>query len=203
MTTEQAMSAGAEPHLSLLQRGVRLALTDPVGSLRTARALARGRIDLRSCAEVGLRPRIYGRCSVTGGSGITIGERLLMLGGTVRGELTTHAGGRLEIGDRVFINYGSSISAHTLVRIGDRCNIGQYAILLDCDYHNPEHDGGHGTPAPIILEAGVWLAARVTVLKGVTIGRGSIVGAGSVVTKDIPAGVIAAGVPARVVREIR
>lgn len=175
---------------------------DPGGALTTARALIRGRIELRSCAEVGLRPRVYGRCQVTGGSGIHVGERLLMLGGTVRGELTTHSGGRMEIGDRVFINYGCSISAHTLVRIGDRCNIGQYAILLDCDYHNPEHDGGHGDPAPVILEEGVWLAARVTVLKGVTIGRGSIIAAGSVVTKDVPPGVIAGGVPARVIRKL-
>jgi acetyltransferase-like isoleucine patch superfamily enzyme len=202
VASDHALEVPREPQAPLFLRGLRLVLADPGDAARTARALVRGRIDLRSCGEVGLRPRVYGRCKVTGGSGIRIGERLLMLGETVRGELTTHSGGRLEIGDRVFINYGCSISAHTLVRIGDLCNIGQYAILLDCDYHNPRHDGGHGEPAPVVLEDGVWLAARVTVLKGVTIGRGSIVAAGSVVTKDVPPGVIAAGVPARVVREL-
>jgi acetyltransferase-like isoleucine patch superfamily enzyme len=46
----------------------------------------------------------------------------------------------------------------------------------------------------------VWLATGVTVLAGVRIGRNSIIGAGSVVTKDIPANVIAAGSPAKVIR---
>jgi maltose O-acetyltransferase len=125
-----------------------------------------------------------------------------MIGGTVRCELTTHASGCIEIADRVFVNYGTSISAHSLVRIGDRCQIGQYAILLDCDYHNPQQDGGHGSSAPIVLEERVWLAARTTVLHGVTIGRGSIIAAGAVVTKDVPPGVIAGGVPARILREL-
>jgi maltose O-acetyltransferase len=151
---------------------------------------------------VGSRPRLNGRCLVAGGERIEIGDRLLMMGATVRCELTTHAEGHIEVGDQVFINYGTSISAHTLVRIGDRCQIGQYAIILDCDYHNPQHDGGHGSTAPIVLDDGVWLGARVTVLNGVTIGRGSIIAAGSVVTRDVPSGVIAAGVPARVVREL-
>nr|WP_274606323.1 DapH/DapD/GlmU-related protein [Lactobacillus delbrueckii] len=48
----------------------------------------------------------------------------------------------------------------------------------------------------------VWLGANVTVLPGVTIGDGAIIAAGAVVTKDVPARTIAAGVPARVVKEI-
>ena len=55
---------------------------------------------------------------------IEIGERLLMLGDPVRCDLNSHGGGRLEIGDRVFINYGCSISAHSLVQIGSDCLIG-------------------------------------------------------------------------------
>ncbi len=128
-----------------------------------------------------------------------------MMGGTVRCELTTHADGRIEIGEQVFINYGTSISAHAMVRIGDDCKIGQYSIVMDCDWHEletPSHYGGHGVPRPVVLEQGVWLGARVTVLKGVTIGRGSVIGAGSVVVSDIPDGVVAAGVPARVIREL-
>lgn len=53
-----------------------------------------------------------------------------------------------------------------------------------------------------MIEDGVWLDGHVTVLGGVTIGRGSVIGAGSVVTKNIPAGVIAVGNPARVLRPI-
>lgn len=54
--------------------------------------------------------------------------------------------------------------------------------------------------APITIENRVWLGASVTVLGGVTIGEGSVVGAGSVVTRDVPAGTVVAGVPAKVIR---
>jgi maltose O-acetyltransferase len=184
---------------------VRRMFSDPVGTARTVLATARARVDLRSCREVGYGARLFGRCRVGGGSGIQIGERLLMMAGTARCELYTHDGGLLEIGDRVFINYGSSISAHTLVRIGDDCKIGQHAIILDCDYHDiedPLHYGGHGPSLPVVLEQGVWLGARVTVLKGVTIGRSSVIAAGSVVTRDVPAGVLAGGMPAKVLRKL-
>lgn len=185
----------------LLRRG----LEDPVATVRSALAVTRARIAFRGCQSVGYGARLYGRCRVSGRSGIRIGQRLLMIAETVPCELTTHAGGRLEMGDRVFVNYGASISAHRLVRIGDDCKIGQYAIVLDCDYHEletPTHDGGHGVPEPVVLESGVWLGARAIVLRGVTVGRGSVVAAGSVVTSDLPPGVLAGGVPARVLRPL-
>jgi acetyltransferase-like isoleucine patch superfamily enzyme len=173
----------------------------PLGLARSARDWFWARYHLRGCAKVGALPRLIGRCWVRGGRGIEIGDRLLMFGATVRCELSTHDGGRIQIGSQVFINYGTSISSHLLVRIGDRCQIGQYSILLDCDFHTP-HGSGHGQAAPIVLEDEVWLGARVTVLKGVTIGRGSVVAAGSVVTKDVPPGVMVGGVPARLIREL-
>lgn len=175
-----------------------------MGTVSTAIAAARATVAFRGC-RVGFGARLFGRCRVSGRAGIHIGDRLLMLGGTAPCELTTHGGGRLDIGDRVFVNYGASVSAHTLVRIGSDCKIGQHAIILDCDYHDmnhPLHDGGHGPSRPVVLEDGVWLSARVTVLKGVTIGRGSVIAAGSVVTRDVPAGVLAGGVPARVLRPL-
>ena len=55
---------------------------------------------------------------------------------------------------------------------------------------------------PIVIKDGVWLASGVTVCGGVTIGKNCVIGAGSVVTKDIPDGVLAAGNPCRVIREI-
>jgi maltose O-acetyltransferase len=54
----------------------------------------------------------------------------------------------------------------------------------------------------VVLEENVFIGDRVMILKGVTVGRDSVVGAGSVVTQAIPAGVVAAGNPARVVRAI-
>jgi maltose O-acetyltransferase len=104
----------------------------------------------------------------------------------------------------VFINYGCSISASQQVRIGDDCSIGTHAIIMDNDFHeiDPGRRRLRPASAPIVLEENVWLGARVTVLKGVTIGRDSVVAAGSVVTRDIPPGTIAAGVPARVIRSL-
>jgi acetyltransferase-like isoleucine patch superfamily enzyme len=188
-----------------VSRGVRTAFQDPGEAARALAAMLRARIAFRRFRSLGARPRLFGRCFISGAEAISVGERMLMLGTTVRCELSTHAGGELSIGDRVFFNYGSSVSAHSLIRIGDDCKIGQYSIVMDCDWHELEtlsHDGGHGQSRPVVLEQGVWLGARVTVLKGVTIGRGSVVGAGSVVVGDIPAGVVAAGVPARVIREL-
>jgi acetyltransferase-like isoleucine patch superfamily enzyme len=192
--------AAAATQSSDIARWWRKTLSHPTWPLRAGGGLLRARFDLRHCQHVGARPRLYGRCHVSNGGVITIGDRLLMHGETVRCELTAHNGGRLELGDRVFVNYGASLSAHSLVRIGDRCLIGQYTIIMDCDYHSPEDSESHGETRPIVIGDGVWIGARVIVLKGVTIGSGAVVAAGSVVTRDVPAGAVVAGVPAQVIR---
>jgi len=58
-----------------------------------------------------------------------------------------------------------------------------------------EHEG-----APIVIEDSAWIGAGAIILAGVTIGRNAVVGAGSVVTKDVPAGAVVAGNPARVIK---
>jgi maltose O-acetyltransferase len=125
-----------------------------------------------------------------------------MHGGTVRCELVTDPGGLIEIGERVFINYGVSISAHKLVKIGNRCQIGNYSLLMDNDFHQISNKQVPGESKTIILEDDVWLGARVIVLKGVTIGQGAVIGAGSVVTRDIPPRSVAIGAPARVIKTL-
>jgi maltose O-acetyltransferase len=188
-----------------INNGIRSAVSGPREPSRAALAILRARIAFRGCRRVGARPRLYGRCFVDGREGIELGDRLVVLGSNVRCELSTHDGGRLAIGHRIFLNYGTQITSHSLIRLGDDCKIGQYSIIMDCDWHEldtPTHDGGHGQVRPVVLQQGVWLGARVTVLKGVTIGRGSVIGAGSVVATDIPEGVVAVGSPARVVRKL-
>lgn len=66
----------------------------------------------------------------------------------------------------------------------------------------PIIDQGHYVSQPIVLKKGCWLGANVIVLPGVTIGENSVVGAGSLVTKSIPPKVLAAGNPAKVIRNI-
>ena len=159
-----------------------------------------GRWYLRRCTRVGRLPRVYGRPRITNLGEITIGDKLRFFSSTVTSEVVAYPGGRLEIGNGVFINYGASLSAHQLVRIGDGCQLGSYACLMDNDYHSVEDREKPSESRPIVLGRNVWLGVRVIVLKGVTIGDNAVIGAGSVVTRDIPANCMAAGVPAKVIR---
>ena len=102
------------------------------------------------------------------------------------------------------INYGCTILDTSPVIIGQGAFIGPGTVLA-CAGHSvdpQQRAQGIGTSAPITLGENVWLGANVTVCAGVTIGDGTVVGAGSVVTKDIPAGVVAAGNPCRVLRPV-
>lgn len=149
--------------------------------------------------------RVWGKAVVKNQGGeFRIGERVRIQADIVPVELGISSSGTLEIGDRTFINYGTSISANKLVRIGSDCNIGTYVMIMDNSFHHlqPERRQERPESKPIVLEDNVWLGGRVIVLGGVTIGEGSVVGAGSVVTRDIPSRSLAVGVPARVIREL-
>lgn len=103
-----------------------------------------------------------------------------------------------------FLNYNCVILDTSPVNIGAGAFIAP-GVCLACSGHaiHPEQRSqGIGTSAPITIEENVWIGANATVCGGVTIGAGSVIGVGSVVTHDIPAGVIAAGVPCRVIRDI-
>jgi len=171
---------------------------------RNGWAVLRARWYLRKADTLGPKARVWGRPVVYKQGSIHIGSRLRLISTIAVTELAATNGGRLEIGESVFINYGCSISANQQVRIGDRCSIGTHCIIMDNDFHqvNPERRQERPPSAPIVLEENVWLGARAIVLKGVTIGRNSVIGAGSVVTRDVPPRCLAAGVPARVIRTL-
>ncbi len=91
------------------------------------------------------------------------------------------------------------------IRIGANALIGSCVEILDSDFHDLHPDrrrGGKPQMAAVELEENVFVGDGAKILKGVRIGAHSVIGAGSVVTKSIPAGVIAAGNPARVIGEI-
>lgn len=117
-------------------------------------------------------------------------------------ELATYPGAVLTIGDFVFINSGTSICAQQSVTIGNNVAIGNLTLIMDTDFHAVDDHRKPPKCAPVSIADNVWIGARVTILKGVTIGDGAVIAAGAVVTRDIPPRVIAAGVPARVIREI-
>jgi maltose O-acetyltransferase len=198
--TERA-PGNAPPDPRMVKRGttgrlLRHALANP----RSVWGAINARWHLRKVTRLPLTVRLFGRARVSREGKIVIGDRTLLLGTTVPLEIVAHDGGRVQIGSQTFINYGVSISAHESVVIGDRCQIGQYCIIQDNDYHDIEDKWQVPPSAPVVIEDRAWLGARVIVLKGVRIGHDAVIGAGSVVTKDIAPRTIAAGAPARVIR---
>ncbi len=112
----------------------------------------------------------------------------------------------IEIGRGVGVT-GGVICAAAHVRIGDRVTIGANCTLLDTDFHPLEAgerllDPSSGAAADVIIEDEVFIGTQALILKGSHIGRGAVIGAGSVVAGEIPAHVVAAGNPARVVRKL-
>ena len=167
----------------------------------TLAAVFRAQVALRRCDVVPWGVRLHGRALVVNRGRIELGERVRIDGSTVRVELVS-MGGLLTIGEASFINYGASISAHEHVSIGRDCLIGNYAMIMDNDYHDPLDHNRVGASRPISIEDHAWIGARAIVLKGVRVGEGAVVAAGAVVTKDVPPRTLVAGVPAVAVRSL-
>jgi len=159
--------------------------------------LTNARWSLRNCNSVGSGVRVKGSMRVDNRGSIAIGDRLSLVSNWIPTELLTGERGRIEIGREVWINFGVVIAAQERVTIGDRAMIGQHCIIADTDF--PDMPSAQ-VPLPAhAIEIGddAWLAGRVTVRPGVKIGAGSIIISGSVVEHDIPANVVAGGIPAR------
>ena len=119
--------------------------------------------------------------------------------------LATNDEARIRIGESCYVNRYTMLDASERIEVGAHTMIGPFCYVTDHDH--TFGDGVSPGNSPLVAQATTigercWLGARVTVLKGVTIGAGTVVGAGSVITKSLPAGVLAVGSPARVVREI-
>lgn len=155
---------------------------------------------LRGVTRSSSRVTLRGRPSIANQGTMVVGDRVRLVSTVATLELVTLPGGLLEIGDNVFINYGSSVVGSRHVRIGNDCLIGTHVMIMDCDFHRVEDKAWDTAGEPIVLEDRVWLGNRSIVLKGVTIGHDAVVAAGSVVTGDVEARTVVAGVPARVIR---
>jgi maltose O-acetyltransferase len=132
-------------------------------------------------------------------------ERLLGAvgeGTEIRPPLYVDYGTHVRIGARSFANYGLVALDVAAITIGDDVQIGPGVQLLTPTHPveaEPRRQKWEAAE-PITIGDNVWLGGGVIVLPGVTIGADTVVGAGSVVTRDLPAGVVAVGNPARVVR---
>ena len=122
----------------------------------------------------------------------------------VRGDLRIQESFNLTLGDWVFVNSGCCFDLAAPITIGAGAQLAYQVMLVtgDHEFGPPHNRAGLHCAKPIEIGAGAWIGARAILLPGVKIGDGSVVAAGAVVTKDVPPNVLAAGVPARVLREL-
>jgi len=156
----------------------------------------------RYLAAVARSPQLAGPpMSLGRGARISFGTR----GSLVRGRglviadgFSAVIDGPVHIGDNVYLNRDVNIAVFAGLSIGSGARLGERVSI-----HDEDHLPGPGESyrvSPVHIGSGVWLGANVVVLRGVTIGDGAVVAAGAVVRSDVPAGALAAGVPARVIR---
>jgi maltose O-acetyltransferase len=112
-------------------------------------------------------------------------------------------GSNIMLGERVFFNFNCVVLDVCQVKIGDFTLFGP-AVQIYTAAHpmNAELRRRHEFAKPIEIGSDVWVGGGAIICPGVKIGSKSVIGAGSMVTKDIPSGVVAAGNPCRVIREI-
>jgi acetyltransferase-like isoleucine patch superfamily enzyme len=121
--------------------------------------------------------------------------------------ITAPGQARVRIGEGTFLNLGVMIASTALVEIGAHCMLANGCFVTDGNHRFDDPDmpitwQGFTSKGPTRIGDNTWLGANVVVTSGVTIGERCVVGANSVVTTDIPAGSIAAGAPARVLKQI-
>jgi len=121
--------------------------------------------------------------------------------------LTITKSAKLYLGDNSYLGVGTIISAHGNVTLGRDVLIGEYA----CIYDNNHETGDFSVPISkqgfsvgvVVIEDGCWIGAGAKILKDVRMGKNSILGAGAVLNKTLEGGVLAGGVPAKILRHCR
>lgn len=123
---------------------------------------------------------------------------------TILAPVYTDYGYECYIGDDTFINHNAYLMDGARLTIGKHCFIGPNCGIYTAHHAliAEERNKGLEMAMPITIGDNVWIGGDVTIVPGVTIGAGAVIGAKSVVTKDIPANVIAAGNPCKVIRSI-
>ena len=114
----------------------------------------------------------------------------------------TDCGKNLTIGKNVFFNSGCKVQDQGGVVIDDGALIGHNVVLATLNHGFAPQERHNLIPAPIHIGKNVWIGSNSTILSGVIIGDDAVVAAGAVVTKDVPAGTVVSGIPAKVLRSI-
>ena len=113
---------------------------------------------------------------------------------------TIERNAKIEIGNNCGLS-GTVIASALHIKLGNNVRCGANTLITDSDWHTDDYRTGKNKE--VIIDDNVWLGYGVKVLKGVHIGENSLIGAGSIVTKDIPANVVAAGNPCKVIKGIK
>jgi acetyltransferase-like isoleucine patch superfamily enzyme len=169
----------------------------PMRRWRLARHAARGGFFVRQPVEGELLEALdEGR--------LTIGEGTLLEPGCW---LTLASEACIEIGAGCFLNRNTMLAALERIEIGDHVMFANGCFVGDADHRfddpgTPITWQGFTSKGPVSIGANCWFGANSVVTSGVTIGERCVIGANSVVTEDLPAGSIAAGAPARVIKAI-
>ena len=115
---------------------------------------------------------------------------------------TTDFGKNIHLGERVFLNAGCRFQDQGGIEIGDDCLIGHNTVIATLDHDLAPSRRGDMHPSRVRIGSNVWIGANATILPGVTIGDDAVIAAASVVTRDVPAGTLVLGSPARVIRTL-
>jgi acetyltransferase-like isoleucine patch superfamily enzyme len=169
-------------------------------NLRFAELLLEPGARLEIGAGLATERRRGNRIWVQSNGRLALGPQVWLRTQHAENQLTVFPGAAIELAAGVFLN-GAMLHAKRLIRVGERSMLGFGSRVFDADLHDLDAD----TPErvePVRIGARCWIGANVHILRGVTLGDDVVVGAGSVVTRDLPSRVLAAGVPARVLRPI-
>jgi acetyltransferase-like isoleucine patch superfamily enzyme len=162
------------------------------------------RWQMKDVQKLGADAEIRGPVLIRNNGYIDIGDRLIMAASWYKPVVISlvKTDARLVIEDDVFINYGVEIGLQKEVFIGAKSLIANDCIIYDSDWHRLDGLEQEFPAYPTRIGRGVWLGARVIVLKGVSIGDNTVVAANSTVTSDLPDNVLAGGNPAVIIRPI-
>lgn len=178
---------------------------------RACRVLVQKRAGLRyRCAQLGmpLMRAAFGQIGpgtvvvaptmLSGVERIVIGSGVIFRDGAwlaAEGE-----GSRLTVGDACY--FGHRVHLHSIdpVTIGAQCVVADNVMITSTDHGREDRHAVHGT-GPVTIGDRVFIGQNAVVLGGVTIGDGATVAAGAVVVRDVPAGAVVGGVPAKVIKE--
>jgi len=169
---------------------------------------------VNSFASVGLKPIFRYPLYIKGAESIKIGNNFytgpgfrIEVWNTDKNEKNNII---IEIGNNVSFNFNCHIGAINKIMIKDNVMVGSNVLITD---HSHGTNTGKETETPtwerplfskghVIIEDNVWIGENVCILPNVTIGKNSIIGCNSVINKNIPPNVIAAGNPAKIIKEL-